>query len=59
MKKQCARAVALLLLLGNSHLVAQVTETFSFTSLNEPIPDGIPCGLSSVQAVSSSIVNLS
>ena len=59
MKKATVMLMAMLLLLGGLSLKAQITETNSFTNLNEAIPDGNASGLHDVRAISSAIPHLS
>ena len=59
MKKATVMLMAMLLLLGGLPLKAQITETNSFTNLNEAIPDGNASGLHDVRAISSAIPHLS
>jgi hypothetical protein len=50
--------MALLLMSGSLPLQAQITETNSFTNLNEAIPDGSASGLRDARRISSAIPKL-
>ena len=59
MKKATVLLVTLLLMSGSLTLQAQITETNSFTNLNETIPDGNSSGLHDVRTITSAIAHLS
>jgi hypothetical protein len=59
MKTVCALLVLSLLSAGNLRCSAQVTEFYSFDSLNKVIPDGNASGLSDVRTITSAIASLS
>jgi subtilisin-like proprotein convertase family protein len=59
MRRSVASIIALLLTSGGLPLQAQITETNSFTNLNQAIPDGNSSGLHDVRTISSAIPQLS
>jgi subtilisin-like proprotein convertase family protein len=59
MRKSVTSLVALLLISGSQALQAQITETNSFTNLNQAIPDGDASGLHDVRTINSVIPQLS
>ena len=58
MRKQVVCFVAVLLVWGSLPLQAQITETHSFTILNQAIPGGNASGLHDVRAITSAIPHL-
>ena len=59
MSKPVVFLLASLLMSGSLPLQAQITETNSFTNLNEAIPDGNASGMHDVRTISSAIPQLS
>jgi hypothetical protein len=59
MRKPVVFLMALLLMSGSLPLQSQITETNSFTNLNEAIPDGSASRLHDVRTISSAIPRLS